>query len=117
MLKEKKLKLERKQRRIKRIRRKIFGTLRRPRLAVTKTNRQIFAQIIDDNSGKTLAAVSTLKITKGSKTEQAASAGDQLARTATKAKITQVVFDRRGFKFHGRVKAFAEAAKRAGLKF
>lgn len=92
----------------------------RPRLSVHRTGRHIYAQIIDDDAGKTLAAAST--VVKGSKglgatTQDAAKVGKQLAEVAKKAGVTTVVFDRGGFIFHGRVKALADAAREGGLEF
>ena len=92
----------------------------RPRLSVHRSGRHIYAQIIDDAAGRTLASASTL--TKGSKgpgatTEDAAKVGAALAEAAKKAGVTQVVFDRGGFLFHGRIKALADAAREGGLEF
>ena len=107
------------ERRHKRVRRKIFGTSERPRLVVFRSNRGIEAQLIDDLEGKTLAAASwlNLKSFKGSKTEQAAEVGKLLAQNAKKANVETVVFDRGGYLYHGRVKALADAAREGGLKF
>lgn len=116
MQKEQKLKLVRRQRRIARIRARVVGSTDQPRLSVRKTNRNIFAQLIDDTKGLTLLAVSTLKLRQGTKTERAAAAGEQLAKQAAKKHITKAVFDRRGAAFHGRLKAFAQAAAKAGLR-
>lgn len=106
-------------RRHRRVRRKIAGTAGRPRLVVHRSNRGIFAQLVDDDSGRTLAASSWLEDRggTGSKSEQAAQVGKLLAKKATDAGIEQVVFDRAGYLFHGRVKAFADAAREGGLKF
>ena len=92
----------------------------RPRLSVHRSGRHIYAQIIDDAAGRTVASASTL--TKGSKgpgatTEAAAKVGKELAEAAKKAGVTAVVFDRGGFLFHGRVKALADAAREGGLEF
>jgi large subunit ribosomal protein L18 len=106
-------------RRHKRVRKRIFGTVERPRLVVFRSNRGIEAQLVDDVDGKTLAAASWLhlkKSFKGSKTEQAAEVGKLLAENAKKAEIQEAVFDRGGYLFHGRVKALAEAAREGGLK-
>lgn len=105
------------QRRIKRIRARVVGTKQRPRLAVTRTNRNIFVQFIDDATNATLAASSTLKSSKGTKTEQAAKLGELIGKLAASKKITKVVFDRRGYAYHGRIKTLAEAARKAGLQF
>lgn len=100
------------------IRSKISGTAEKPRLTVFRSNCQIYAQIIDDVNGKTLAAASSLGMKeKMTKTEQAAKVGALLAKNAQDAGITQVVFDRNGYLYHGRVKQLADAAREAGLKF
>ena len=107
-------------RRHRRVRGKVRGTAERPRLLVFRSNRGIFAQLIDDDAGKTLAASSWLdlpKSFKGDKTEQATEVGKQLAAAAKKAGIDACVFDRAGYLYHGRVKALAEAAREGGLKF
>jgi large subunit ribosomal protein L18 len=107
-------------RRHKRVRKRIFGTADRPRLVVFRSNRGIEAQLIDDVEGKTLAAAGWLQLKKsfkGKKTEQAAEVGKLLAQNAKKAEIEEVVFDRGGYLYHGRVKALAEAAREGGLKF
>jgi large subunit ribosomal protein L18 len=107
------------ERRHRRIRGKVVGTAERPRLAVFRSNKGIFAQLIDDESGKTLAGASWLGLGKfkGSKTEQAAEVGKAVAAAAKKAGIEDVVFDRGGYLYHGRVKALAEGAREGGLKF
>jgi large subunit ribosomal protein L18 len=112
-------KSEAKQRRIVRVRAKISGTAERPRLAVRRTLSHIYAQLIDDRTGKTLAAASDseLKDKKLKKTEQASEVGKLLAEKAKAKKIEAAVFDRRDKKFHGRVKALAEGARESGLKF
>jgi large subunit ribosomal protein L18 len=103
----------------RRVRAKIHGTAERPRISVFRSNRGIFAQLIDDDSGRTLAAVSwTEDSLKGlSRLEQATRAGAQLAERAKAAGVESVVFDRGGYQYHGRVKAFADAAREAGLQF
>jgi len=103
----------------KRIRAKVKGTAERPRLTVFKSNKFIYAQIIDDTSGKTLAeANSTLaKIAKLKKMEASIEIGKMIAEKAKKANIDKVVFDRNGYIFTGRVFALAEAAREAGLNF
>ena len=88
----------------------------RPRLSVHRTGRHIYAQIIDDMQGKTLAAANTLG-GKGTDTDAASRVGKELAEAAKKAGVTTVVFDRGGFLFHGRVKALADAAREGGLEF
>ena len=108
------------ERRHRRIRGKVAGTAERPRLAVHRSNKGIFAQLVDDESGRTLAGASWLglpKSFKGDKTEQAAEVGKALAAAAKKAGIETVVFDRGGYLYHGRVKALAEGAREGGLKF
>jgi large subunit ribosomal protein L18 len=106
-------------RRHRRIRGKIFGTAQRPRLAVFRSNKGISAQLIDDDSGKTLAGASWvgLKSFSGNKTEQATQVGKTLAAAAKEAGIETVVFDRGGYLYHGRVKALADGAREGGLKF
>ena len=99
------------------IRSKITGTGAKPRLAVFKSNSQIYAQLIDDVSGVTLASASSLSIKGGTKKEQAAEVGKNLADQAKASNIESVVFDRGGFVYHGRIKQLAEAAREAGLKF
>ncbi|MDR1332036.1 MAG: 50S ribosomal protein L18 [Tannerella sp.] len=105
--------------RIKRsIRSKISGTSERPRLTVFRSNKQIYAQVIDDTTGRTLAAASSLKLSeKAPKKEIAAKVGDAIARNAREAGIESVVFDRNGYLYHGRVKELADAARNGGLKF
>ena len=108
------------ERRHRRIRGKVAGTAERPRLAVFRSNKGIFAQLIDDDSGRTIAGASWLglkKSFKGNKTEQAAEVGKALAEVAKKAGIESVVFDRGGYLYHGRVKALADGAREGGLKF
>lgn len=101
-----------------RVRAKVSGTAERPRLTVFRSNKQIYAQIIDDLSGKTLAAASSLKMTeKAPKKEIAAKVGELVAKNAQAAGITDVVFDRNGYLYHGRVKELADAARKGGLKF
>ena len=107
-------------RRHRRIRGKVAGTAERPRLAVFRSNKGIFAQLIDDENGRTLAGASWLglaKSFKGTKTEQAAEVGKLLAAAAKSAGVDTCVFDRGGYLYHGRVKALAEAAREGGLKF
>ncbi len=101
----------------KRIRARIIGTKDRPRLSVFKSGNHIYAQIIDDQTAKVLFAVSDLSIKKGKKTEKSVEVGKTIAKKALEKKIETVVFDRGGFVFHGRIKAVADGAKEAGLKF
>ena len=104
-----------------RIRLHLAGTQVRPRLAVFRSLNHIYAQVIDDASGRTLAAASTvekeLKGSSSTKTEEAAVVGRLLAERAKAAGIERVVFDRAGFRYHGRVKSLADAAREAGLEF
>jgi large subunit ribosomal protein L18 len=104
-----------------RIRLHLAGTDVRPRLAVFRSNSHIYAQIIDDSSGRTLVAASTvekeLKGSKATKTEEAANVGRLVAERAKAAGVERVVFDRAGFRYHGRIKSLADAARDAGLDF
>ncbi len=105
----------------RRVRRNIFGTQERPRLSVFKSNKEIYAQIIDDNAGKTLASASSrvkgVISEKVTKSEQASIIGKKIAEVAKAAGIENVVFDRNGFVYHGRIKSLAEGAREGGLKF
>ena len=108
------------QRRIKikyRVRNKISGTAARPRLSVFRSNKQIYAQVIDDETAKTLVSASSLGMEAMPKKEQAAKVGEALAQKAIEAGITTVVFDRNGYLYHGRVKQLADGARKGGLKF
>lgn len=104
-------------RRHSRIRSKVSGTSERPRLAVFRSNKYIYAQLIDDVAGSTLVTASDLKNGTGSKLERAGKVGKEVAELAKKAGITQVVFDRGGFLYAGRVRALADAAREGGLNF
>ena len=105
-------------RRHRRIRGKIAGTAERPRLAVFRSNRGIFAQLVDDQSGRTLASASWSAVaSSGSKIDQATAVGKALAQAAKKAGVERCVFDRGGYLYHGRVKALAEGAREEGLQF
>lgn len=110
---------QQRQRRHKRIRTKIDGTKSCPRLCVFRSNKNIYAQIINDEKGNTLVATSSLalKLANGSNQESAKAVGEEIAKLAKGKKIKKVVFDRGGYLYHGRVKAFAEAARAAGLQF
>lgn len=110
--------VERKRRHV-RVRTKVSGTPECPRLNVFRSNANITAQIIDDVNGKTLVSASSvsLKLENGGNIEAATKVGTEIANLAKKAKIENVVFDRGGYIYHGRVKALAEAAREAGLKF
>ncbi len=105
-------------RRHARVREKVRGTAARPRLAVYRSLAQIYAQVIDDEAGKTLAAASSLdtKDSKTKKSERAKAVGPAIGERAKKAGITEVVFDRGGYRYHGRVKALAEGVRAAGVK-
>ena len=106
-------------RRHRRVRGKVEGTAERPRLVVFRSNRGIFAQVVDDSTGKTLAGASwiTVKGLKGNKTDQAREVGKAIAAAAKQAGVEAVVFDRGGYLYHGRVKALADGAREGGLKF
>jgi len=103
-----------------RVRGKVRGTAELPRLSVFRSNKQIYAQLIDDLSGKTLTEASSLKMSEAqsvSKIDQAAMVGKAIAEKATAAGYNSVVFDRNGYLYHGRIKKLAESAREAGLKF
>jgi len=106
-------------RRHRRVRGKVSGTAARPRLAVFRSNRGVFAQLVDDEAGRTLASASWLDVRsfKGTKTDQATEVGKALATAARGAGISSCVFDRGGYLYHGRVKALAEGAREGGLEF
>jgi large subunit ribosomal protein L18 len=111
-------KLDRRTRIKAHIRHKLSGTAQKPRLTVFRSNVQIYAQLIDDVNGKTLASASSLGLKdKATKIEMAAKVGALVAKAAMDAGITDVIFDRNGYLYHGRVKQLAEAARQAGLKF
>ncbi|MFK7834272.1 MAG: 50S ribosomal protein L18 [Winogradskyella sp.] len=104
-----------------RIRKVVSGTQTKPRLAVFRSNKEIYAQLVDDVSGKTIAAASSrdkdIAKSKGNKTETAALVGKSVAERAMKAGVETISFDRGGYLYHGRVKSLAEGAREAGLKF
>jgi large subunit ribosomal protein L18 len=106
-----------KSRRHFRLRKKVVGTPERPRLVVNRSSRHLFAQVVDDSTGRTLASASTYKLTDGDKTAQAKQAGASIAEAAKAAGVAKVVFDRSGNTYTGRVAAFADAAREAGLEF
>ncbi|MDT7897382.1 MAG: hypothetical protein OXFUSZZB_000387 [Candidatus Fervidibacter sp.] len=114
---------QRRMRRHWRLRKRVVGTPERPRLSVFRSLKHIYAQVIDDTTGRTLCAASTLdrelrgKLQGLTKTQQAAEVGKLIAQRALALGITQVAFDRGGHKYHGRVKALADAARQAGLSF
>jgi len=111
------------ERRHRRVRKSVFGTPERPRLNVYRSLRHIYAQVVDDTQGVTLVSASTLDpevrpaVEGATKSEQARVVGQKVAERATAIGVTQVVFDRGGYKYHGRVKALAEASRKAGLEF
>jgi len=106
------------QQRHNRVRTKIFGTKKRPRVSVFRSNRGMNVQLVDDDSRQTLVSVNHILIKKyKNKTDQAHLLGLLLAKKATKKKIKKVVFDRGGYKYHGRVKALAQGARQGGLEF
>lgn len=115
--------LEKRYRRQKRVRAKIFGKKEKPRLSVFRSHKHIYAQLIDDEKGRILLAASDLEIKnsnlkdKKSKVDKAKEVGKLIAKKALAKKIEKVVFDRGGYKYHGRVKALAEGAREGGLKF
>ena len=115
----KKTKAQARLKRRKRIRGKIAGTAERPRLSVFRSNKSIYAQLIDDAAGTTLAAASTQHLgeAKGEKSAQATEVGKLIARRAKEKGIDTVVFDRGGYLYHGRVKALADGAREGGLEF
>jgi large subunit ribosomal protein L18 len=106
-----------KSRRHFRLRKKVAGTAERPRLVVNRSARHLFAQVVDDSTGRTLVSASTYKLTDGDKTAQAKQAGATLAEAAKAAGVAKVVFDRSGNTYTGRIAAFADAAREAGLEF
>jgi len=114
-------KSERRERRRRRVRSTVHGVANRPRLNVFRSDKHIHVQLIDDEAGHTLAAASTLEkdiqSRKMKKTEQAVAVGKLLAERALAKQITQVVFDRAGYRYHGRVKGVADGAREGGLKF
>ena len=101
----------------KKIRVKIQGTLERPRLTVFRSNKFIYAQVINDLTGKTLVQASDVKIKKGTKSERAKEVGKAIGAACLKIKIKKVVFDRNGFKYTGRIKLVADEARAGGLEF
>lgn len=113
-----------KDKRLKRLKRKstirksVSGTSTKPRLNIYRSNKHMYAQLVDDETNKTILGLSDVKLkTKGNKTEVANVLGSEFAKLAKSKKIEYVVFDRSGYKYHGRIKKFAEAAKESGLKF
>ena len=105
-------------RRHRRVRKKVVGTPERPRLAVFRSNKHMYAQLIDDEAGRTVAAASTLAAGHdGSPKDRARAVGLEVAARAKEAGVTRVAFDRGGFRYHGRVQAVAEGAREGGLEF
>lgn len=114
------IKLSRRERIKKGIRKKLSGSSERPRLCVFRSNKGIYAQIIDDNAGKTLVSASSLSkdfTATGSKSDQSVAVGKLVAQKALEAGLSKVVFDRNGYLYHGRIKSLADAAREAGLIF
>ena len=99
------------------IRAKIFGTEKRPRLSVFRSNKFVYAQVIDDAKRVTIVSASDLKLKTGTKTKRAEEVGKEIASACLKKNVKQVVFDRNGFKYTGRIKLVADAARAAGLDF
>lgn len=110
-------KIERRNKIKARIRGRISGTAARPRMSVFRSNKQIYVQLIDDLAGSTIVSASSKGLEGGNKSEIAAKVGQAIAEKALAAGITEVVFDRNGYLFHGRVKSLADAARNGGLKF
>ena len=100
-----------------RVRKKVTGTAERPRLVIFRSLKHITAQIVDDVAGRTLMTVTSSQVESGKKTEKSTEVGKRLAARAKEAGITKVVFDRAGYKYHGRVKAVADGARQGGLEF
>lgn len=116
-MKKKNIKKEKVKRRHKRIRSSVFGTADQPRLSVFKSNKYIYGQLINDEKSETIISLSSLKIKGKTFSERCMETGRELAKLALAKKIESVVFDRGGFKYVGRVKAFADGAREGGLKF
>lgn len=115
-------KKERHKKRKKRVRSRMFGTKKRPRLSVFRSSRYLYAQLIDDTEGHTLLGLSDRNLSGKVKTrmkrkEQAFLLGEEIAKRAKRKRISSIIFDRSGYKYHGRVRAFAEGARKGGLKF
>jgi large subunit ribosomal protein L18 len=100
-----------------RVRKKVAGTAERPRLVVFRSDKHIYAHLVDDDARRTIATVSSVKVGGGKKTEKASEVGKQVAVVAKERGISRVVFDRGGYKYHGRVKAVADGAREGGLEF
>jgi large subunit ribosomal protein L18 len=110
-------KTQMRQKRHNRLRHRVNGTASRPRLAVYRSNKFIYAQLIDDESNKTIASSDSRKVSAGTGVEKAKAVGADIAKKATDSKITEVVFDRGGFRYQGIVAALADSAREGGLKF
>jgi large subunit ribosomal protein L18 len=108
---------EKRARRHMRVRQRVTGTSERPRLAVFRSLKHTYAQLVDDVANRTLMTVSSQSLTEGKKTEKSSQVGKTIAARARAAGITRVVFDRAGYKYHGRVKAVADGAREGGLEF
>ncbi|MGD8316419.1 MAG: 50S ribosomal protein L18 [Myxococcales bacterium] len=104
-------------RRRMRIRKKVYGTSERPRLCVFRSAKHIYAQVVDDTQGKTIAQATSVTGAPGSKVDAAKLVGSAVAKACIEKGVEQVVFDRGGYRYHGRVRALAESAREAGLKF
>lgn len=113
------MKKDQRKKRHRRLRKKVKGTKKKPRLCVFRSNRHIYAQLVNDRKGEVVASASDLEIEakKKTKTELAGLVGELIGKKAKEKKIKKVVFDRAGYKYHGRVKALAEGARKAGLNF
>lgn len=109
--------MEQRERRHKRIRKKIFGTPDCPRLSVYRSLNHIYAQLVDDINHRTLVSATSMSVAKGTKVEKSRECGRLLAKLAKEKGVERIVFDRSGYKYHGRVKAVAEGAREGGLKF
>ncbi len=103
--------------RSQRIRKKIFGSAKRPRLCIFRSNRYIYAQVINDTEGKTIVSANDLSAKKGSTKDRVKMVGEEIAKKCLAKKINEVVFDRAGYKYTGIIKEFCEAARKKGLKF
>ena len=108
---------ERRERRHLRVRKRVEGTAERPRLVVRRSLKHIYAQLVDDLANRTMMTVSDLAVAEGKKAERSVAVGKTIAERARAAGITRVVFDRAGYKYHGRVKAVADGAREGGLEF
>jgi large subunit ribosomal protein L18 len=116
-MKKTNVKADQRQRRHARIRSRLSGTTERPRLSIFKSNRHMYAQIIDDASGKTILGISSEKAEGKTMMEKSKSLGNMIAKASLGKKISKVAFDRGGFKYTGKIKLFADAAREGGLKF